>query len=1165
MTYGPDAVHPDFGPSLEGGWPQPGQSRDNAIEAALLDHLLGAASTRLTDRGGGRHSAPWEPKQSVRVGVLRPIIQMPQDGEDEDLDGSSDEKSQRLAAEHEPVAIGLDFVIELNDPDAAVTCEIDAEFALYQPQLPTLQEIRERVREQAERDGGSEGGRGGPARIPVPTAWQRSDVSLVGLRGDVPTDGTHVSPDEARIDGEMAAVIAAHFATAEAAHPFDGARTVAVTDLNDQKTWENAVRDRTDRNWQPELPRPRIDAFGEKLPDGHVLVSVSLTNTTITTPAAFQDLAMYDCRIRVRVIGGARIVPQRFNLAPNDYRYHDEAEVVGHGRNCVALRAEDGIGSETLPRHVQRIVEPRDDHVPSLSWSKLADNPHPILAQVEDAMRVYLSEWDTFLDQERQHRPDVHAASKEERDAYAAEIDRFALGRSLLRTDQELERAFKLANRTFAEVNAGRTYSTWRLFQLVYIVDHLAALAARRHRTDPRLRAELDHADVLWFPTGGGKTEAYLGLIVVAAFYDRLRGKDRGVTAWLRFPLRMLSVQQLARILAALAVADEIREKELGGGGDPFELGYLVGSGNTPNSLMYESKWWPGMRNAGNLTAEDRKQRRLIASCPYCGSKDGVVLAPDQAAVRLRHTCEACGRDLPIHMTDEEVYRYQPTVIVSTIDKITGYAHFADFTSFSWGPSQQCPDHGYHSFGCATRDLCDRRPRDMQPAGTWHDPVPSLVIQDELHLVREELGTFDAHFEGLIHELQIGGPSGLPSKMLAATATIEQYEDQLRQVYGRMPRRFPSPGFQRTRSFYTIEKPDIRRIFLGVMPTGGGTSKVEVSGLVQVELARAVTYLQDHLGNAREVIEHAFGQRLGDDELRKLLFKYEPSLAYVNNRGHGSSIADDLRTVSRELEDSTGDRLQFAVLTGDVPIAELASAIDRIEHAKLSQPRDERLRALVGTSVVSHGVDISRLNLMVMTGMPATVADYIQATSRSGRSHAGAVITVLDHFSRRESSSFTNFASNHRFLDRMVEPVPVNKYARNAVNRTLPAIVMALLWDLARNPNHAGPPEGIHLTRNFRRWWDTHGATLEPLLQERIQRVYRSAVAGVADKGLEDQLVARAVERWVHTEARQIATYDKDKTKELFLERVMSSLRDVDESVEFGGMPQSQRIYDALA
>ena len=655
-----------------------------------------------------------------------------------------------------------------------------------------------------------------------------------------------------------------------------------------------------------------------------------------------------------------------------------------------------------------------------------------------------------------------------------------------------------------------------------------------------------------------------MGLIAVAAFYDRLRGKSRGITAWMRFPLRMLSVQQLDRVLTILVAAEEVRQREFSDGA-AFELGYLVGGGNTPNRLVYPGGWWPGMDRADSMDGEELRRRRLIAGCPYCGAGDSVRLAPDKAAYRLLHRCGECGSDLPIHVTDDEVFRYQPAVIVSTIDKLAGFARFGEFTSLTHGPSRECPDHGFYSFGtCLAGDACDRSAVDMVQVKEWNDPVPSIVIQDELHLVREELGSFSAHFEGLIAELQRQAGSGLPSKILAATATIEQFHDQLTQVYGRRARRFPSPGYRRGYSFYTEEIPDVRRVFLGVLPSGSGYGKVEVSAQIQSLMARRIHDLQDDLDRARGIIRETTGLALGDDDIRSLLFNHEASLSYVNTRQHGVLIADDLGKLSSELEEDAGEAFRFATLTGDVPISELASAIAELEEASLEQLRGHRLRGLVGTSVVSHGVDLARLNLMVMCGMPPTAADYIQATSRAGRTYVGLVATVFDDFQRRESSFFTYFQSTHLFLERMVEPVPLNRYARHAVDRTLPALTMAHLWDLARDSRLNPPSEGIRRTRHFRPWWNAHRETIEPELRDRLRRTYRTFVAGVGDAALEDQLSDRALERWENVERPQMLAFNADNTTELFRETVMTSLRDVDEPVDFSALAAAGPIYKAL-
>ncbi len=570
--------------------------------------------------------------------------------------------------------------------------------------------------DQEQYTGAPDDTRAPPTRVTVPNAWRRSNVRIDGIPINVPITGEHIHSPRHQMESAILGVVTDHFDRPDAARPFtQRARTIPYAALSDEDSWQSAIRARADNEWCPSAPTPHLEAFAERLPDGKVLVSVSLVNGTAFTSGDFQNHTLYDCRIGAKIEGAATLVPQRFELAPNDYRYSDLVDVVGHGRNCVAVGCGERVVSETLPIYRQPVVESRSDHVAPPKWDDLANDPLPVLRSVESEMRAYLGEWDVFLSDKRLTDPDVFRASQRERGAFADEIRRFQLGMSYLQIDPELMKSFRLANQTFMDANRAEPYDSWRLFQIVYIVAQLPSLAARRHTDDHRLKTELEAADVLWFPTGGGKTEAYLGLVVTALFYDRLRGKSRGVSSWLRFPLRMLSVQQLARVLHVLVTADTLRLRKLENPGDPFTIGYLVGGGGTPNSLFWESGWWRGIERIGHLQQEDLERRRLVAACPACGVKDSVRLRPSLQDVRIYHVCESCEYHLPLYMTDDEVYRYQPSVIISTVDKLTGYAHFGEFTSFSRGPAYRCPDHGYFSFGgCLGRHLCNRPKQEME-------------------------------------------------------------------------------------------------------------------------------------------------------------------------------------------------------------------------------------------------------------------------------------------------------------------------------------------------------------------------------------------------------------------------------------------------------------------
>jgi hypothetical protein len=1199
-------------------------SRRNRRESAVVDLLIDRLAERLADRSGVRHAPPWEPKQNVLLGVLEPIWVRPPavtTGEDAAGNGESGEAGETSAtAEAEQAttpageipSLGVDFRVRADGAEKLML-NVDVAFALYVEEIATLDEQRTYLgvpaREQTASDTGNatdpsaaksadgDPGQGDAEPTDVAEtksmtsatsdlgaasgssqgttrrrrerktrllgAWRRHDISLPRLNIEVSLDGT-VETVKEPLDGLVRSVIDEHYAQPNAMRPFTTKRNeLPRAALAEEAAFRAAVATALDIAWEPTYPHLELTAFAQPLGDNEYLVSVSLRNTTQLTDRTLQDLSAYDCQLAVLSDAATPLIAQHFDLAPDDYRLADLADVVGHGTGCVAVPTEaGGIRSETLPTFTQPVIEPRDDHVVPPCWADLARDPAPILTSIETAMEDFERDFEKFVEQAagQPHHRDALKDLKQ----FSDELRRFRLGRRAMRDDPRLEQAFKLANEVFALANAGASFDTWRLFQIVYIVSHLPALAAREH-ADAELRRELDHVDVLWFPAGGGKTEAYLGLIIGALFYDRLRGKHAGVTSWLRFPLRMLSVQQLFRMLRVLVVAEDLREARSIGStdDDPFALGYLVGSGGTPNSLKWPRGWWKGWEAESGLAAketfsQDHEDHRLVTQCPYpgCGQKE-VQLVLDTETVRLVHKCAACDRVLPLYMTDEEVYRYLPSVFISTVDKLTGYTWFPEFTAFSRGPRFHCPQHGYFSVptqGTCTvgSDLCPPPKQGHPQARQVMDPAPALTVQDEMHLLKEELGAFGGHYEGLIAELQRGGPSGLPTKVLAASATIEQYEDQLRQVYGRLPRAFPSAGYERERSFYTRTLPDVRRAFVGILPHY--RRKADVAAIVQAELLRAVAELQD----ADEPLN-----RLGidpgwwdsaptDDGALDLLFNYEVSLGYVNSKAHGAKLDEELRLLSDELQGEGRGPVDRVVLTGQVPIPDLAHAIDRIQGEQRSLERAKRLRALVGTSVVSHGVDLDRLNVLVLAGMPTTAADYIQVTARSGRTHTGLVVTVYDSFSRRERSLFSNFASYHRFLDQMVTPVPVNKYAFFVADRTVPGIALALLHDLAREPALNGPVQGVKYAKDFQNWWNANRSAINAAIQDRLRRCYQTPVAGVNDPAMERELGDRAMRRWTDTEYHSLSIpAQESQTTRLFNISPLSNFRDIDEPARF--------------
>ncbi len=1161
------SVRSSFEIPLVGAAQEPG----NRAEQLVVYHLLHGLTEDLTDRNGHEHSFPWNPDQNVRIGVLGPRfvhdLQVTGRGTDDGDEGESSESGEgveggnafNLTAAVPPIdntgVIGIDFVVAGQGGTLELAVEVD--YALYHPVLPDYDVVE---REANIRATSAAGTRRRP-RVPVNANWRR-DNRHVSAVATIATPDAEFSSEYGFTTGDpferdARDAVRDHYEDPRALCRLQNNQTIDVNDaMGGHDHYLAAVAGRRNPDWVPAWPIPRLEVSTIALTSGEVAVSVSLLNALETTSPRPQDLAMYDVRLAIRVGSPWELVPQRLHFADDDVRYAPAATVVGRGRGCVAIAGDEdnSIMAEVIPVYEQSVLQ-AVTHGADLRFSSLASDFSPTLERISAAMRTFHASWDSTADGTLVGQRQL----EERRELFKDELDRFDLGRDLLVRDPRLGRAFGLANLAFSG-SRGQD-AAWRLFQLVFIVTELGALAGREAPEDASLRKEIETVDVLWFPTGGGKTEAYLGLILVALYFDRLRGKERGASAWLLFPLRMLSVQQLARVSEVLYHAEAIRASE-GIGGDPFGLGYLVGAGNTPNRLARrDSGWWRGLEWFAGLETPERDQRRLVGACPRCREQDSVGLDADVVEQRVRHVCRSCDYELLIFFSDEEVTRYQPAVIVSTVDKLTGFSFNGELTAFHHGPRKRCPTHGWYSGPkCYAAECSVDVATHFDPTG-FKDPVPSLWIQDELHLVRQELGVFAGHYHTLLAELARG--AGLkPSKVIAATATIEQYEDQLRQVYGRTPRLFPVGGPSLRRSFYSEATDDVRRLFVGVLPSGGGTSKVDLATTVMRYFIEQVHRLMDNPSPLGDTLS-AQGVVLSPAELRALLFDYELALSYVNSKTHGVQVLDAIQRLSQDLADEGSDRITAHYVQGETALSELASIVASIQSASITDPRAGRIRAMVGTAVISHGVDLDRLNFEVLAGMPSSYAEYIQATARAGRSHVGLVVSVFDRTNRRETSMFQSFMTTHAALERMVAPVPVNRYATRAVEKTLPGIVSALFWDETRNPSW-GATRSISLTRNFQPWWDANAAGLGPVISSRIRAAYACPVPDLARQVDETRLVDDAQRRWDEVERSRMQQWHAEFMTELFSRPAMTSLRDVDPPIDFSSGPDSQLIVERL-
>jgi superfamily II DNA or RNA helicase len=508
----------------------------------------------------------------------------------------------------------------------------------------------------------------------------------------------------------------------------------------------------------------------------------------------------------------------------------------------------------------------------------------------------------------------------------------------------------------------------------------------------------------------------------------------------------MLSLQQMERLARVIAALNEFRAEEASVAvGDPFAIGYYVGDANTPNSLSDDD-----MRRY-ELNKSLREEVRLLRKCPFCGSS--VEIKALRQNWRLAHVCTnaACFSNnsttlgqfkgsLPVCIVDNEIYRYLPGVLVGTVDKLAIIARSRYFAQLVRGTQQECKVHGYTSYDeCVERFAgCKASRKDLAKLVPVRDPGLSLLIQDELHLLRAELGVFNGHYEGLLRYL--GDRSYLRPKVLAATATIEAYDAQAFHIYLSRARRYPQPAWQQGESFYATSKPERhRRIYVGVLCH---TRSIEEPGVRIVALyQREIRHLMSDPRKAAAIMERPDAS---DDALRDILRLYDLSLCYVNRKSTGGSIVDKLTQVEREFEAENLGTLKAQLLTGDQNIEEIGAALDRIETERI-ETGNPRLNVVVATNLISHGVDLERINMMTVCGMPSHYAEYVQSSSRAARSHAGIVFVCFKARDPRETSQFEFFHAMHQHMERLIEPVAVNRFASFAPRKTVPGLIAGIL------------------------------------------------------------------------------------------------------------------------
>ncbi len=863
---------------------------------------------------------------------------------------------------------------------------------------------------------------------------------------------------------------------------------------------------------------------------------------------------------------GATFHPFEIELAPRGFRY--DRTIWGRGHNC-AIQRDPNFTNRLVTTHTPIYEQNRYEtsSEPNAPFDALSEDPVTILARILSAMEDYRSEWDRAEIEYTERDPLWEQKHSEEfnndRETYDSEIQSFKRGLQLVKQDTDVNFAFKLTNKTFRELgnNHNKPKTEWRLFQIVFIVSQIPGIVALRDSKDLD-ESEREKVDIVYFPTGGGKTEAYLGVIVFHCFFDRLRGKSAGVTAWTRFPLRLLTLQQTQRMADAIGIAELVRRKQtdprlVSELVDPFSVGYLVGSEATPNEILNPQAYKFAQPKDTVLwsqanDSQKRQQWKRIVTCPNCRT-DSVEVDFDAHTVRIVHRCTMPGcafpeGEIPIFVVDNEIYRYLPSVIVGTIDKLAGLGNQRKFAQILGYVTGRCAIHGYYAKKCCQKD-CEWNSERRRRSNLDH-PAPSglsgptLFVQDELHLLKEGLGTFDGHYETFTQRLREEFSQNNTLKIIASSATIEAFERQVEHLYGRnraVARRFPGPGPTLQDSFYAQTRRYPQRLYIGVLPHNK-TIFNTILELIEF-YHREIQLLQRLSSDSPNPYRGTY--KPGTQAWNNMLDNYITSLTYF-------LATRELDGIHTDLEGDTNGRLRrenmysliIDELTGDTSTEEVTRILEKLERAGSI----EQANSVLATSMVSHGVDIDRLNAMIFYGMPRQSAEYIQASSRVARSHVGLVFMCMHPARERDRSHYTYFNKYHEYLGQLVEPVAINRWATYSIDRTLPGLFMAVLLQLLAYRQDTVSPGKYYRREHVAKEINARRITtvdFVPLLKEAYQRYVQEGI----DLDMLNQKIENQVDDFLYNKIAPAVTGFVSEALEPH--KPMRSLRDVDETVKF--------------
>lgn len=668
-------------------------------------------------------------------------------------------------------------------------------------------------------------------------------------------------------------------------------------------------------------------------------------------------------------------------------------------------------------------------------------------------------------------------------------------------------------------------YGKWRTFQIAFILMNIRSMRDEDS-------AERDLVDLIWFPTGGGKTEAYLGLTAFTLFTRRLLNKDDGgVTVLMRYTLRLLTTQQFERASSLICACEKIREEmpeRLGE--ERFSIGLWVGQSTSPNTQKSALE-----SHRSLLMSKSKDNPFILLKCPWCGAEMGITENGKRPVTikgyqvkhlgrrkdEFRYACSnpSChfsdekGASLPIYAIDEDIYRYRPSLVIGTVDKFAAMATTSE-----------------------TRNLFGRGEHRCSP--------PDLIIQDELHLISGPLGSMVGFYETAVDVLCTDG-QGHHAKVVGSTATISHAKEQCAALYGRSEsaiNQFPPSGIDAGDSFFAVEQDDPNkpgRLYVGICSPG-------------CSMAMSVINLYASLLLAPDVA--------ADDIDDKTLDGYQTNLGYFNSLRElgqaatwiSGNILENLRAMQTrrwhknpKFKGRNPNWISHCELTSRISSAEIPASLKKLEVSLDGHSRP--VDVCLATNMVSVGVDIPRLALMTIDGQPKTTSEYIQASSRVGRGdNPGLVFTVYSPTKARDKSHYEDFQRYHSRLYCNVEPTSITPFSAPLRDRAMKALIVALVRQLCP----------------FEKRDDPQAPTEE--LFEAVEEIILNR-AEIVDQGEQDSTRAQVEALLSNWEERTPQQYMSKKTEQItpLIMRVDSEVNPYWSKERIWEVPSSMRSVDA--